>query len=223
MKLKAEGISKKYPRISANSNFFYAVKKTSVEIKEGSISAVMGRSGSGKTTLLNMLGGLLTPSDGKVTLDGTDIYFLSDDERSKLINSSIGIIPQGQSGIDSLTVKENIILPYSLYHKDDRADAYASKLIEFVGLKDIADCYPSQLSGGELRRMAIARALINHPGIILADEPTGDLDDENTRSVLELFRKVADDGVTVLMVTHDDIAGNYADCIYKMDGGALVS
>ncbi|MBR1797049.1 MAG: ABC transporter ATP-binding protein [Clostridiales bacterium] len=221
MILKAESISRKYPRLSANSNFFYAVKATDFEIKEGEVIAIMGRSGSGKTTFLNMLGGLLTPSEGKVTLDGTDIYSLSDNERSKLINSNIGIVPQGQSGIDSLTVTENILLPYCLYHKDNEADKYAKELIKFVGIEDIADCYPSQMSGGELRRMAIARALINRPGIILADEPTGDLDDESTRSVLELFRRLAQDKVAVLMVTHDELAGNYADCIYKMDAGTL--
>ena len=223
MRLEAKSISKKYSRQSAESNFFYAVKETDISLIEGGITVVMGRSGSGKTTLLNMLSGLLTPSSGNVTVDGTDIYALGDPARSELINEKFGIIPQGQSGIDSLTLYENILLPAGIYGRpDDDTERFARELMDITEISDLRDCRPAQLSGGELRRMAIARALINRPGVIFADEPTGDLDDENTKAVLELFRKMADGGVPVFIVTHDDTVKNYADCIYKMDAGKLL-
>ncbi|MBR1811057.1 MAG: ABC transporter ATP-binding protein [Clostridia bacterium] len=221
MILNAEIISKKYMRKSGEANFFYAVRETSLALTAGSITGVIGRSGSGKSTLLNMMAGLLSPSAGKVTLDGTDLYALSDKELSVLRNQNIGVIPQGQTGLDSLTALDNIKLPYALYHNDRQIDDRADELLHAVGIAHLADAYPSELSGGELRRLAIARALIMQPGIILADEPTGDLDDENTATVLGLLRKAADDGAAVLLVTHDADARQYADVLYRMDAGVL--
>lgn len=221
MILRAEGISKKYPRKMKQENFFYAVNQMDFTLEPGKVTEIVGRNGSGKTTFLNMMAGLLSPSEGKVFLGDADIYSLNDKELSKVRNRNIGVIPQGQTGLASLTVLENVKLPYALYHKDRACDAYALEVLEKVGISELAEVYPNELSGGELRRLAIARALIMKPSIVLADEPTGDLDDENTEVVLALLRRIADEGTAVLLVTHEAEAAKYADEIYRMNAGDL--
>lgn len=221
MILKAEAITKKYFRRTAQSNFFYAVNETDFILKEKAVTEIIGRSGSGKTTFMNMLAGLLSPSSGKVLFDDTDIYSLNDKKRSVLRNRQTGVVPQGQTGLDNLTVLENIKLPCILYGKDDTVEDRAKALLEEMGIAHLADSYPPELSGGELRRLAIARALINRPSVLFADEPTGDLDDENTEIILKLFRKYADNGTAVLIVTHESEAQKYADEVYRMNMGTL--
>lgn len=222
MIIKADAVSKTYPRKSSESNFFYAVKETSLELKEGTLAVILGRSGSGKSTLLNMIAGLLTPSSGKVLYDNTDIYSLNDKDLSFFRNKNIGMIPQVQSVLPNLTVMENITLPHMLYEKNNNADKYAEELLERVGISHLKDVYASDLSGGEMRRVAIARALIQKPSIILADEPTSDLDDENTKNVFEIFKKVTAKGISVLIVTHETESKEYADEVYKMTSGELI-
>ena len=232
MRLRAETISRKFPRKTGEANFFYAVNPTDLTLEPGTLTVVMGRSGSGKTTLLNMLAGVMAPSEGKVLLeeqaaDGAgglqDLYALSDKDLSILRNRCIGVVPQGHTGLDSLTVLENVKLPYALYHKDDGADARARELLEKMDIAHLAEVYPSELSGGEVRRLAIARALVMEPAVLLADEPTGDLDDENTEVVLKLFREVADRGTAVLVVTHESESKRYADRVFRMDAGTLTA
>ena len=220
MELRTEGASRRFFRGTGSANYFYAVEKLDFRLPSASLTEITGRSGSGKSTLLNMLAGLLEPSEGKVLLDDTDLYALPDGPRSKLRGSSIGVIPQGQTGLHSLTVLENVKLPYRLYG-ESVSDVAAMALLEKVGIAALRDAYPSELSGGEMRRLAIARALIRRPPIVLADEPTGDLDDENTRAVLALLREAADAGAAVLLVTHEREAAAYADRIYRMDKGVL--
>ena len=172
-----------------------------------------------------MLSGLLLPTEGKVLLDEKDIYRLTDKELSKLRNRQMGVIPQGQTAIHSLNVFENIMLPYSLYGEDgaeDKASDYADELMERLGIAQLAGAKPSELSGGELRRMAIARSLIRRPDYIFADEPTGDLDDENTAEVFGFLRSCADDGAAVLIVTHEGCASDYADEVIRMSAGKIV-
>lgn len=222
MKLTAENICKKYNRKTGGASYFYAVKQTDFALAENALTAVYGRSGGGKTTLLNIFGGLLKPTQGRVLIDATDIYALSDKELSRFRNQHIGIIPQGSTALPSLTVLENVLMPTLMYGKsDDETRQYAVHLLETVGIADLSDAMPNELSGGELRRMAIARALMNKPAILLADEPTGDLDDENTAMVLSLLRDTAKKGTSVLMVTHEGEAENYADIVLKMDAGML--
>ena len=180
MELKAEGVSRQYFRQSKLSNVFLAVNETSLILPAGQLTEITGRSGSGKSTLLHMLAGLLTPTTGRVLLGSTDLYALDDAERSKLRSKSSGVIPQGQTALRSLTVLENVKLPCMMYG-DEVADDTALELLECVGLAALRDAWPNELSGGELRRMAIARALMNKPSVLFADEPTGDLDDGNTR------------------------------------------
>ena len=219
MKLKAEKAGRMYFRGGRDTNYFYAVEAQDFELEEGCITIITGRSGSGKTTFINMLCGLLTPSCGRVLLDGRDIYALSDRERSLLRNRSFGIIPQGQTGLQCLTVSENVLLPVSMYGNADAKKEQARELLEKLGIGDLWDVYSNELSGGELRRMSVARALINDPGIIIADEPTGDLDDDTTKLVMELLKSRAKNGASVLIVTHDKDVIPYGDIVYKMQNG----
>ena len=221
MELRAEGVSRRFMRQGKGTNFFMAVKETDLRLIPGELAEITGRSGSGKSTLLNMLGGLLAPTAGRVLLDGRDLYALSDPERSRERNRHIGIIPQGQTGLHSLTVLENVLLPARMYGEKKITEEEGKALLEKVHIGHLADVYPDELSGGENRRLAVARALIMKPGILLADEPTGDLDDENTNEVLALLKQCAADGTAVLLVTHEKEAGRFADRIYEMKEGVL--
>ena len=220
MVLKAEAITRQYFRKSRDSNVFLALRPCSLTLEGGTLTAVTGRSGSGKTTLLHVLAGLLAPTAGKVFWDGVDVYSLEDRARSRLRNERLGVIPQGQTGLHALTVLENVKLPCLMYGAEI-SDEAALALLEQVGIASLQKEYPGALSGGELRRLAIARALIRSPGIILADEPTGDLDDENTALVLGILREVAAGDVAVLLVTHENEAIQYGDRFWKMDAGRL--
>lgn len=224
MKLKAKSISKKFPRLRDGANFFCALNETDFSIEGGTLTVITGRSGGGKTTLLNILGGLLQPSSGSVTVDGVDLYQMDDKKLSAFRNRLIAVIPQGVSAVYTLTVLENILLPTMMYGKRTNENVgRAEELLQKFGIEDLRDAMPSELSGGELRRMAIARAMMTGPKFILADEPTGDLDDENTAVVLELLRKAAKAGAAVLVISHDADTLSYADQIYRMDGGKLTS
>ena len=222
MILTAEGISRIYFRSGKGTNFFNAVEKTDFQLESGKLTEIIGRSGSGKTSFINMLGGLLTPTEGKVFLDGEDLYALDDNRRSSLRNRKIGIIPQGQTGLGSFTVMENVLAPVAMYGDASSKEDRARQLLETVGIAELEQVYSNELSGGELRRMAIARALINDPEVIIADEPTGDLDDDTTEMVLKLLKGCAEAGAAVLMVTHERAAYSYADAIYRMEKGVLL-
>ena len=220
--LQAVGVSKRFFRKTRESaQDFYAVHPTTLSLEPGKVVALKGRSGSGKSTLLNMMAGLLAPSEGAVTLDGMNLYELDDAEASRRRNELIGVIPQGQTAIHSLTAVQNVTLPYLMYRADDGVESRALDLLDRLGMRGLADCYPSELSGGEIRRVAVARALVCNPAVVLADEPTGDLDDENTHVVLQVLRSAADDGAAVLLVTHEQAAEGYADTVLRMDAGTV--
>lgn len=221
MILKAEGVSRIYYRQGSGTNFFTAVEKTDFTACPGQLIEIVGRSGSGKTTFVNMLAGLLTPTEGRVLLDDEDIYALDDDKRSIIRNKSIGIIPQGQTGIASFTVIDNVLAPAAMYGDPEKRRERAADLLKMMDIDGLCNVYSNELSGGELRRMAIARALINDPQIIIADEPTGDLDDDTTEMVLALLKRCSQDGACVIMVTHETAALEYADTVYRMDKGIL--
>ena len=222
MVLKAEQISKQYFRKTGGANYFYAVKPVSLMLEPGTITVLCGRSGSGKTTLLHMLAGLLKPTQGKIWLDDTELYSLSDRELSKLRNRFIGIVPQSRSVLDTLTVMENILLPATIYETAMQRDL-AEEWIETLNIHHLKDVRAAELSGGELRRTAIARTLCMHPPVILADEPTGDLDDENTDLVFRCFRKAAEENAAVLIVSHETDALKFADHALRMDGGVVTA
>ena len=221
MELRAENISQDFLRDSAREGYIVAVAETDLCLSSGTVTAVMGRSGSGKSTLLHILGGLLPPVTGKVFVGTTDLYALSEDARAELRSSSLGIVPQQLMSLRALTVRENVLLSALLYGREQGVSAHADALMERLGIAHLAQVYPSELSGGELRRMMIARALAGTPQILLLDEPTGDLDAENTRRVLELVRETAGAGTAVLLVTHERAAASYADVCYTMAEGRL--
>ena len=221
MELRAENISQDFLRDSAREGYIVAVAETDLCLSSGTVTAVMGHSGSGKSTLLHILGGLLPPVTGKVFVGTTDLYALSEDARAELRSSSLGIVPQQLMSLRALTVRENVLLSALLYGREQGVSAYADALMERLGIASLAHVYPSELSGGELRRMMIARALVGTPQILLLDEPTGDLDAENTQRVLELVRETADAGTAVLLVTHERAAASYADVCYTMAEGRL--
>ena len=212
MILKADNISKTFFRSTGSANYFYAVSTLSLEVPSESVTVLTGRSGSGKTTLLNMLAGILEPTEGKVLLDDTDLYRLKDDALSRFRNERIGVVPQGRSAVDTLTVMENILLPAKLYGKNAPAEEVRQWMDDFE-IDHLADAMPRELSGGELRRMAIIRALV---------QPTGDLDDENTEKVLSALSSFAHDRKkAVFIVTHENDALKYADRAFRMEKGRI--
>ena len=222
MSLTAESLTKEFIRETKNTNRFTAVDNVSLTLDSGELTVLMGRSGSGKTTLLNMLSGLLEPSSGRVSYDGRSLYEMSDKQLSRLRNKHFGIIPQGQTAIHSLSVMENIMLPFALYGEGGAEDeGYARELMERLDILQLEGAKPAELSGGELRRMAIARAVIRKPPVIFADEPTGDLDDENTIAVFDFLKALAGEGAAVLVVTHENDAKPYADKLLTMSSGRL--
>lgn len=223
MKLEAKGVKKDFARGGNSGSVLEAVKPLDFSLESGELVEITGRSGSGKSTLLSMMAGMLVPTGGSICIDDTDIYSIKEEERSRLRNDRIGLIPQGHTALRSLTVLENVMLPFVLYHRETPPEDRAKELLQKVGLFDMKDERPNALSGGELRRMAVARALLMKPAVLLADEPTAGLDDENVELVMELLRSAADEGASVLLVTHENEARKYADRVLAMDGGRLCS
>ncbi len=219
MILKAQNIIKEYKQ---GGRLLRAVDDVSLEIERGEFVCVMGRSGSGKSTLLNILAGLLTPTRGKVQFEGREYTALSDKERSCLRNERLGYIMQGQSVLPSLTVLQNAELPFYLFHRKGSPQKQARELLEKVGILHLADQYPASLSGGEMRRVAIVRALLLCPSLLIADEPTGDLDEETTVEIMGLFASVAKEGTAVLMVTHDTDTTRFGDRVLTMKAGQII-
>lgn len=223
MKLEAKGVKKDFARGGNSGGVLEAVKPLDFSLESGELVEITGRSGSGKSTLLSMMAGMLVPTGGSICIDDTDIYSMKEEERSRLRNDRIGLIPQGHTALRSLTVLENVMLPFVLYHRETPPEDRAKELLQKVGLFDMKDERPNALSGGELRRMAVARALLMKPEVLLADEPTAGLDEENVELVMELLRSAADEGASVLLVTHENEARKYADRVLAMDGGRLCS
>ncbi|MDR0877985.1 MAG: ABC transporter ATP-binding protein [Treponema sp.] len=225
MLLEVKDLTKEYKR---NNLFFQAVRHANLNVDAGDFVSIIGRSGSGKSTLLNMITGLLNPSSGNVNIAGKSIQGLSDLDLSHLRNSQIGYVPQGMSLLANLSVLENISLPAFLFknnnNKHTNGDEIAERslaLLDQTGTSHLAASYPKQLSGGELRRVSIARALINKPALLIADEPTGDLDAETTAGIMDLFRGIARKGTAVLIVTHELDTLDYGNRVYRMDAGVL--
>ena len=216
--LECEGVSKVYRQ---GENTISAVKDCYFEVEQGEFVAIVGASGSGKSTLLSMLGGLERPSGGKVWINGCDIYSLDNEHLAEYRRKHIGFIFQSYNLIPVFTALENILMPVLL---DGRKvnEAHVKELLTVLGIADRIHHLPSEMSGGQQQRVAVARALINYPAIVLADEPTGNLDKQSTKELMKLLletKKLQDQ--TLVMVTHDDSVAAMADKIYRMDDGWL--
>lgn len=190
-----------------------ALKEIDLSINQGEFIAIMGPSGSGKSTLLNILSGMDQPTSGEVTIKGEKINEMKGDQLALFRRRELGFIFQHFNLLDSLTVKENMILPMVLEGKStDEMDKRADYLSDLFGIQSVLNQYPYHISGGQQQRTAVSRALVNEPGIILADEPTGNLDSSSSAAIMECFEKVVEElSTTVILVTHDVFAASYAD------------
>ncbi len=197
-----------------------AVQNANVTIRSGEFLSIVGHSGSGKSTLLSMVGGILRPDAGTVSIDGKDLWVYDDNERSRLRNEKFAFVYQFASLIPTLTAEENVLLPTIFGGNATLADA--ERLLELVGLGDKTKRYPSELSGGEQQRVAIARAFINNPSVILADEPTGDLDEETETEVMKVFERINQERkVIIIMVTHNTDLASRASRRFRMKHGVI--
>ena len=220
--LKVENISKTYGN-KKSSKQYMALKNISFEIKEGEFIGVMGASGSGKTTLLNILGSIDKPTTGRYIMDGKDIATLNKNQLAEHRINNIGFIFQDYNLLETMTLKENIILPLAL--KGYKAHVMEDKLYHIaqdLGLVEVLEKYPYEVSGGQLQRAAACRALITKPKVILADEPTGNLDSKSGKDLLELLTFINKEyKTTILMVTHDVFAASYSQKIMFIRDGEI--
>ncbi len=211
-------------RYVMGSETIHALKSISINIKKGEYVAFMGPSGSGKSTLMNIIGCLDTPSSGTYILNGNDVSDLSENELAEIRNREIGFVFQTFNLLPRATSLDNVALPliYAGYGKAEREEK-AMGALAGVGLDDRAQHKPNELSGGQRQRVAIARALVNDPSIILADEPTGNLDSKTSYSIMDLFQELHDRGNTIIMVTHEEDIAAYAHRIIRLRDGMVES
>ena len=202
----------------------HALRGVSLEIQRGEFVAVMGASGSGKSTFMNLLGCLDRPTSGQYFLDGADVSTYNKRQLAHIRNQKIGFVFQGFNLLARTTALENIELP-TLYSKLDRAESLkrATEALAMVGLGDRMHHYPSQMSGGQQQRVAIARALVNRPSILLADEPTGNLDSRTSIEIMEIFQRLNDDGLTIVLVTHEPDISQFARRVLIFRDGKIRS
>ncbi|MEP7318755.1 MAG: ABC transporter ATP-binding protein [Panacibacter sp.] len=206
------------------TNSLTVLKGLSLDIYKNEYVALMGPSGSGKSTLMNIIGCLDTPSDGSYILNSKDVSKMSDDDLAEVRNKEIGFVFQQFNLLPRLTAAENVALPlvYAGINKKDRTDR-AMEALKKVGLSDRSHHKPNEMSGGQIQRVAIARALVNNPSILLADEPTGNLDSKTSVEVMEIFGKIQESGNTVVLVTHEEDIAGYAKRVVRLRDGVIES
>lgn len=217
------GISKTFPSAGKGSEELLILDKIDLKAQEGTSTAIIGKSGSGKSTLLQIAGGLDSPSEGQVICSGTDFSSLNEKEKAEHRNKHIGFIFQANLLLEDFTALENVLMPSLIGgSKENECKRRAIDLLEMTGLKDRLNHYPSQLSGGEKQRIAICRALMNNPELILADEPTGSLDEENASQIEELLLSlVKSQHKSLLLVTHNNDFANKCDYVYLLSNRKL--
>ena len=219
--IRLEGVSKKY---NHRGRAVTALDEATFEIPKGDFVSVVGPSGSGKSTLLLIVGGMLSPTRGRVLMDGRSMYDLTQDERAELRKARIGFVFQTFNLVPYLSAMENVQIPLFLAGMDEpRQRDRAAALLERVGLSDRLSHKPSELSVGQQQRVALARVLANDPEVVLADEPTGNLDPETGQNVLDFLCQINGEGKTVVMVTHDPRAAGRARTALRLNQGMLVS
>jgi len=220
--VKAEDLKKVY---KTEYEEVEALKGVNLEIKRAEMVAIMGPSGSGKSTLLHLLGGIDKPTEGYVYIDGKNIFKMKDNELAKFRNKNIGFVFQFHYLLPEFTALENVMIPsqFYKYKREEEIRERAVELLTELNLKHRLDHKPSQLSGGEQQRVAIARAIINEPLLIIADEPTGNLDSGNARIVMDIFKRLnKQKGVSIIIATHDEFVASYCHRIIKMKDGIII-
>lgn len=217
--IKTENLSKSFKR---GSNTLFAVKNVNFTLKKGDFVNIIGRSGSGKSTFLNLLSGLLKPTEGKIFAKGKNISDFSDREISRYRNEIIGFVPQSLGTLPNLNVLENVSLPYYLFKRDDSAYEKAAMLLDAMGILHLKDDFPRNLSGGELKRVLIARSMINSPELLILDEPTSDLDKNTTMEIMDLLKKINSKGTALIIVTHELDILKYGNTLCQMEDGSLI-
>jgi len=215
--LEVEGLTKRY---ETGGETLMALEDVDFAVEPGEFVSIVGPSGSGKTTLLNVLGLLDDPTEGRVRIDGEDVTGYSDRERTLARKRTLGFVFQNFYLIPTLTAKENVEIPL-LFDRDPELGERSVDLLERVGLGDRTDHKPNELSGGQKQRVAIARSLINEPRVLLADEPTGNLDRDTGKQILDEFTDICDSGVAVITVTHDPLVSEYVDRTVELVDGVL--
>lgn len=218
--IEMRDVCKKYPL--QDNQELSILKGISLKIHSGDFVVIMSPSGAGKSTLMNIMGCLDRFDSGTYTLAGAKVNSLSDNELAHVRNQKIGFVFQSFHLLPRLSAVENIALPLMYKRKNGSGKGNSKSLLELVGLGKRSDHFPGQLSGGEQQRVAIARALVNDPKLILADEPTGNLDEKNGVEVMNILKKLNEDGKTIVMVTHDDAIAEYAKRTIRLDQGKLV-
>lgn len=202
------------------NNGVHAIEGIDLELEKGTMTAIMGKSGSGKSTLLNILGHVIIPTEGKYIFEGKDVTKMRRNQAAKFRSENIGFVVQHFALIPEMSVRHNIALPL-FYQKKSKTQIWerVDALMEKLQIADKGKKYPYELSGGQCQRVAIARAVVTEPKILLADEPTGALDEKNGKHIMEIFHKLNNDGVTIVIVTHDaEIAAECKNCIQMKDG-----
>lgn len=219
--IEIKGLKKEF---AVGSEIVKALKGIDISVMKNEYLAMMGPSGSGKSTLMNLVGCLDTPSAGSYNLNGTNVSSLKDDDLAEIRNKEIGFIFQTFNLLPRLTALENVSLPlvYAGYNSEDRK-IKAQDVLEKVGLGDRMDHRPNQLSGGQRQRVAVARALVNDPSIILADEPTGNLDSKTSLDIMRLFEEIHEIGNTLIVVTHEEEVASHAHRILRLRDGTVES
>lgn len=221
--IKLEKINKVYN--NGADNQVYALKAVDLTIEEGEFLAIMGPSGSGKSTLMHLIGFLDRPTSGKYLFENKDVTDLHDNELAEIRNRKIGFVFQAFNLLARTSALDNVTLPmlYANHYSESQMIAAGNKMLALVDLSERANHHPSELSGGQQQRVAIARALINNPKVIFADEPTGNLDSKSSIEIMEIFKKLNEDGRTLIFVTHEENIAAYAKRVIRLKDGEIIS
>lgn len=217
--IKTVNLTKEFKR---GERKFFAVKDVNFSLNEGDFVHIVGRSGSGKSTLFSLITGILKSTSGEVFIEDELINNMSDEELSHIRNSVIGFVPQSMGTLPNLTVLDNVRLPYFLEKREGSGVERAAMLLDMLGIMHLKDDYCNRLSGGELKRVMIARALMNNARILLADEPTADLDIQTTIDLMDTLKKLNDSGISMMIVTHDTDILKYGNVLYEMRDGRIL-